>query len=393
MVDGEIRRKAGFVMTAVVVAGALLGGGYFLLSRGQIDQREEAASSRDAKEPVASILSMQGTTTLTETAYITESSHAVFVTDTLLYAGVGERVATYTFSLTGTLSEVASYQLPESRQAMSIQINDDKMYVVDSHDMMSVLSVSNYLSPTLLGSFSHPISSPHKVAIYGDKAYISELADGSEPKGVRIIDVSTPNSPAEAGLFTMPHKDATRLDVMDRFLLVQKSDPDVGHLAIYDLESDYSTGPALISAYTPVSGTVGAFAAYSPTLFVGVSSRREPMGRIAVVDMTEIDALPEIGSFGLPIDPNVKAPTRVFAADASASELLIADGRRVPYTEDEDELLTTLRLFDTTVPASISEVASIEILAPSRPVEVARSNDVVFVAAGYGGLKVYRIDR
>jgi hypothetical protein len=81
--------------------------------------------------------------------------------------------------------------------ALTVAIQGDYAYVGEGYSL-TIVDVSNPVSPTRMGQTFPLARIPRAVDVVGDYAYV---ADGS---GMRVLDVSDPIDPAEVGFYDTP---------------------------------------------------------------------------------------------------------------------------------------------------------------------------------------------
>ncbi len=97
------------------------------------------------------------------------------------------------------IDSIESIETIDMGGVRGVHVVSNFAYVADSINGLRIVDVSNPNTPTLAGSYNTP-DNAQGVHVAGGFAYV---ADGNS--GLRIVDVSNPNAPTFAGSYNTPH--------------------------------------------------------------------------------------------------------------------------------------------------------------------------------------------
>jgi len=284
----------------------------------------------------------------------------------------------------------------DTSSARRVAVVGSTAYVADEGAGIKIIDVSAPNSPSLLGA--HGTSgSADAVAVEGSTVYV---ADGV---GLQIIDVSTPSSPILLGAYNTPDE-ARGVAVVGNTAYV--ADKNSG-LLIIDVTTPSS--PSLLASYIPMSNPyiarVYAVAVVDNTAYVSVHQSGQP--RLEIIDVTTPSNPSLLGSYN-----TLEAAYAVTVVDSTAylaekhSGLQIIDvttpsspsllGSYTPYASEvavvgntayvADVYVGRLHIIDVTTPSNPMLLSIYN--TPDQVVGVAAIGSTVYIAAGFSGLQI-----
>ncbi|MBT7617379.1 MAG: T9SS type A sorting domain-containing protein [Calditrichaeota bacterium] len=281
-------------------------------------------------------------------------------------------------------------------EARGITIADDIAYLATYQTGMQIIDVSNPAEPRLLGTYDSP-GQTREIAVSGEFAYLAD-----DQGSLRIVDVSDPTHPRETSFWRHQDHNIRASAIVFRDDVVFMMDENYHMIRIIDVSD-----PANPEYFGEVSSSWACYSAdfLGDRLFV--SSRDEGLVSFDVSNPQDINAIR---------NSRVRYDTQGYVWDVKISDGLayIADGEfgmRIINIEDPQNP-EEIGFYDT--PGNCSDISieggfaylieaersvlCIDISDPENPEEVGYfasqakdvqvSDDFVYVAARYEGLKV-----
>lgn len=279
--------------------------------------------------------------------------------------------------------------------ARGVAVSGNYAYVADGTSGLRIINISNPSSPTQAGYYDTP-GTANGVAVSGSYAYV---ADGSS--GLRIINISNPSNPNQAGYCDTPGS-AYGIAVNGSYAYVADSGSGLRIINISDPASPTQAG------YYDTPGTAYGVAVSDSYAYVADGGEG-----LRIINISNPSSPAEAGHYLTPGAYGVATVFGVFAYVADGGPISLAYGLHVILTYDLSNLRelgccdTPGRAFGVAVSDSYAYVADdssglriINLGNPSLPAEagyydtpgtaigVAVSSGYAYVADGDGGLRI-----
>lgn len=253
-------------------------------------------------------------------------------------------------SVPGTPYLAATMDTPGN--ALGVAVADHYAYVADGATGLIVIDIADPTSPQMLGTANTPVQA-YDVVVAGAYAYV---ADYGYSNGVKVIDISNPNSP-----------------------IIVASPTSVGYPKCVELSGS--------TLYVGVSNSVYIFDVTNPLLPATIEELRTGDGvtgacaRPGFVFVANSSTGLQLYAASTPIQVD---PTMVLNTAGSATDLVTRDG--IGYLADGSAGMQVLSLSDPTNPQILATVDT-----PGTARGVAVDGGYAYVADESGGLEVVDI--
>ena len=277
------------------------------------------------------------------------STSAIAVQGDYAYIGVGPRLVVLDISNPANPTMVGRTEvLPDVM--IGVAVAGNYAYVADYDAGLRIINVSDPAAPTEAGFYDTP-GSARGVAVAGNYAYI---ADGGG--GLRIINVSNPVAPTEAGFYDTPG-----------------SAWDVAMAGNYAYVADYDAGLRIINVSNPAAPTEAGFydtpgSAWDVTVVGNYAYVADGGGGLRIINVS---------------DP--AAPTEAGFYDTLGVAEGVAVAGNYAYVADR----YSLRIINVTDPTAPTEAGFYD--TPGSAWDVAVAGNYAYVADGYGGLRIINV--
>jgi hypothetical protein len=295
-------------------------------------------------------------------------------------------------------AEIGFVQSPSySWYATELDIRGSLVYLVGSD--LVIIDVSNPMLPTLV-SRSEIYSSAYSVVVDGTYAFIGDFEGG-----LRVIDVSDPNSPSEVGYcdpHLNPYSQYRNVLVSEGFAFLTSEGQSMGFYVIdvsdptHPVEVTFHSGPSYLANIDTRDNILFGLDSVSGLWKFNVSNPSQPaltavyrvLGETYQIDMSENVAYAANGYNGL-YTLEVSNPSTILplsrsehsAEDTDYSRDLIVLGNHTYITEGNG-----LRILDTSDPAMPEEASYIATIAQATAVFVL--DDKAYIGTDEGHLYI-----
>jgi len=332
----------------------------------------------------------------------TDQIFSLRVIGSRLYVGKNNGVGIYDVSNPGSPLELG--ELASSMPVLAIDVKEDVLFAASVGGELRFVDISNEQVPTTIWSGNLGTSYPVSL-----KAYDHYLALGDRwfdeleiPAGLNIIDITDMQDPVVVSTLSSGELDIADVSVMGGELVVSMNDAQSGVGTVNIVDVSDAIHPFFKASYGK-GGAIGGFSVSGGAIYAASYSPNEGAGTASLdrVDFTNISEPIKAGGYTYPSTESMAATASVDAKrDNPIVEAVVASGDMV-YSVEKHYIIECMGCHEYWA----GVLRKIDFSNPNAPVslldgviggelfsDMEVSGDYVFLAAGEGGVHIYRGD-